>query len=442
MKPPFLPASLLFVTAWLACAPLLVAACGHPAVNPVGSGAPPDAAAAPVASEAGRETNGPVADASAAAAGPLRPRALVVTPASLWYLSPSGKLYGRGANRLFDPTGKSPRPVVLDAWTEVPGLGAIAAFDAGQLGERVCGYEPGWQIPPASKSLACHACVVRIDGSVACWGHSFGNSLGNRDAATSRVSGLVEVKLSGAQGVRVAPFQTFATTAAGELFYWGIRNETYNVTNPHRRLVPFKDAPGPATWSTLSPGPSNACWVAAPGETWCVGLMPGREFSHAAAMDHRETYERLDPYRSTPLDGAVEVAIGAAHACARIADGTVKCVGRGRSGELGNGKTVDSFAPVAVPNLRGVTALVAVGSSTCALVDRGETVCWGDLVGDGNPRTAPASVALPANAKTLIGVPPEAPRTAANYCVVDATGKVTCLAPVAGSASFEGPWPL
>lgn len=426
--------------------------CGERATPATGpsSGPPPDAAAIAIAtSDAGAKTQNPAPDAAAAAptaaapTGPLRARTLVVTPSSLWYLSPSGKLYGRGVNRLFDPTGKSPRPVVFDAWTEVPGLGAVAAFDAGQLGEGVCAYQPGGQVAPAAKSLACHACVVRVDGSVACWGHSFGNSLGNRDAATSRVSGLVEVGVAGATGVRVAPFQTFASTA-GELFYWGIRNETYTVTNPHRRLLPAKGAPTPSGWSTLSPGPSSACWVGAPGEAWCVGLVPGRDHAYGPGLEQPpgETYERVDPYRLRALDGSVEVAVGAAHACGRMGDGTVRCVGRGRSGEMGNGKAVDALAPVTVPNLRDVASLVAVGSSTCALAQSGEALCWGDLVGEGRPRLAPAPVALPITAKVLIGVPPASPRTAANYCVVDAASKLTCLAKVGGSATFEGPWPM
>ncbi len=109
---------------------------------------------------------------------------------------------------------------------------------------------------------------------------------------------------------------------------------------------------------------------------------------------------------------------------------------------MGNGKALDSYLPVTVPNLRAVTSLVAVGSSNCALLQNGETVCWGDLVGEARPRLAPAPVALPIAAKVLIGVPPAASRTAANYCVADSASKVTCLAPVAGSTTFEGPWPM
>ena len=61
------------------------------------------------------------------------------------------------------------------------------------------------------------------------------------------------------------------------------------------------------------------------------------------------------------------VATGWHHTCA-ISSGKVWCWGRNKYGQLGNGNTTDSAAPVQVAGLPGVvTAVVAGEMHTCAL---------------------------------------------------------------------------
>jgi alpha-tubulin suppressor-like RCC1 family protein len=80
-----------------------------------------------------------------------------------------------------------------------------------------------------------------------------------------------------------------------------------------------------------------------------------------------------------------ELAIGAHHTCA-LSGGGVRCWGEGLRGQLGTGLTTSLSAPsvLAVGGglpLAGVTALVAGGDRTCALVADGVR-CWGDGVVD------------------------------------------------------------
>ena len=72
---------------------------------------------------------------------------------------------------------------------------------------------------------------------------------------------------------------------------------------------------------------------------------------------------------------AETLSVGANHACAIIAGGSVKCFGTSSSGHLGNGGTDDSATPVDVP-LTGVTQISAGGVFTCAL-HGGQVACWG-----------------------------------------------------------------
>lgn len=81
------------------------------------------------------------------------------------------------------------------------------------------------------------------------------------------------------------------------------------------------------------------------------------------------------------LGGAVEVAFGENHGCARMAGGTVRCWGSNAVGQLGNNKaTGTSPAPVTVSGLSGVTAIAAGGDHTCVII-AGGVKCWGDEFG-------------------------------------------------------------
>ncbi len=77
------------------------------------------------------------------------------------------------------------------------------------------------------------------------------------------------------------------------------------------------------------------------------------------------------------IEGALEIAFGEAHGCARLADGTVSCWGSNEGGALGApGVTGDSATPVPVPGVTGATRIAAGGSQTCAIAGGGVR-CWG-----------------------------------------------------------------
>jgi alpha-tubulin suppressor-like RCC1 family protein len=97
------------------------------------------------------------------------------------------------------------------------------------------------------------------------------------------------------------------------------------------------------------------------------------------------------------LAGARSLAVGAAHACAALADGTVRCWGANDAGQLGDGSLVDRSTPVAVSGVTGARAVAVGAGHGCALTGDGRVLCWGGnaqgQLGDGT--TAQRSLAAP-----------------------------------------------
>ena len=77
---------------------------------------------------------------------------------------------------------------------------------------------------------------------------------------------------------------------------------------------------------------------------------------------------------------AVSITAGSFHTCAVLNTGAVNCWGTNSFGRLGNGTTTDSSVPVAVAAFTdGATAvsITAGDFHTCALLNTGAVNCWG-----------------------------------------------------------------
>lgn len=81
----------------------------------------------------------------------------------------------------------------------------------------------------------------------------------------------------------------------------------------------------------------------------------------------------------TLLAGAV--ASGAAHSCALVDGGSVMCWGDGTRGQLGDGIASKGYrraVPGFVQGISGATAIRAGGDTTCAILAGGAVACWGE----------------------------------------------------------------
>lgn len=84
-----------------------------------------------------------------------------------------------------------------------------------------------------------------------------------------------------------------------------------------------------------------------------------------------------------PPPAPIEVAVGSAHVCARIDDGSVACWGSNAKGQLGIGATPSGGpadlhpTPESLGAVGKMSALHAAWSQTCARTQEGNWRCWG-----------------------------------------------------------------
>lgn len=150
---------------------------------------------------------------------------------------------------------------------------------------------------------------------------------------------------------------------------------------------------GPAAGS-IAVGDAHTCSVTAAGGLACWGA------NGSGQLGDGTTTPRGTPTAVSGLTGSVvQIAAGTAHSCALTDDGKVSCWGDDSFGQLGDGGSTASSAPVAVAGLpAGIAAITAGANHNCAATRAGAVWCWGagtsSQLGDGNAATSGTPVAV------------------------------------------------
>lgn len=187
-----------------------------------------------------------------------------------------------------------------------------------------------------------HACALRVDGSVACWGRSVFGDLGVPGVAASAAP--VEVAGLGPVATLGSGFGTCAVEVSGTVQCWGI-------ACPGGVFDAFCAAP------TAVAGISDALQVATSGTATCVLERSGQVLCWGANNEGQlgdgTTMDRTTPGPVTGLTDAVLLARGGrnAHQCALRRNGEVVCWGYNPYGQVGDGSTTSSLTPVVVSGL-------------------------------------------------------------------------------------------
>jgi alpha-tubulin suppressor-like RCC1 family protein len=242
-------------------------------------------------------------------------------------------------------------------------------------------------------------CVVRaptgMPTRVACWGRNDRGQLG-----TMGMDRAAPQDVPGTEGaLQVTTGQDFACARleAGSVVCWGDNTQGQLGRGT---TTTSGEAPAPVMGLTgvihIDAGDRFVCAVRTGGDVWCWGN------NASGQLGDGTTTPRTSPVAVMGASGAVAVAAGQSHACFRTAErsGQVTCWGLNDSGQLGDGTTTSRrTAGMPISGLTGVTDVAAGQDHTCAVRAVGRPVCWGGnrygQVGNGDTSISSAPVLSP-----------------------------------------------
>jgi alpha-tubulin suppressor-like RCC1 family protein len=270
-----------------------------------------------------------------------------------------------------------------------------------------------------------HGCAVKADGTVWCWGDNGWGALG--DGSNQNRSSPVQVTrwlgalLEGVVAASTGTHHACALRGDGSVWCWGLNSRgqlgrntqhgSLNTADFYAGQVLGQDAVGYLTDVTqVEAGEAHACAVRSDGSLWCWGGNVYGELGDGTTTDRLTPVPVLDPTGQAPLGDVVQVSAASSphtyerHTCALTGAGAVYCWGINESGQLGDGTQTERHLPVRVRNAAGtgflddVVEISAGQTSTCAVNGSGTVLCWGyngcGQLGDGTTiaRALPSEV--------------------------------------------------
>ena len=152
---------------------------------------------------------------------------------------------------------------------------------------------------------------------------------------------------------------------------------------------PLPPTPPAAGAGELDAGRNHTCALVAGTGLRCWGYGGDGElgYGNTQTIGDDETAGSAGPVNFGPGRSVVAISAGHHHSCARLDDGSVRCWGFGREGELGTGNNDiiavgddETLADLPAVNLgagRTAVAISAGGTHSCAILDGGDVRCWG-----------------------------------------------------------------
>ncbi|MEA2699194.1 MAG: hypothetical protein QOI66_3465 [Myxococcales bacterium] len=259
-----------------------------------------------------------------------------------------------------------------------------------------------------------HTCALlpSLDGTVMCWGDNRFGQLGvgdrvARGTGESAANDLVPIDLGSGGGIVAISSganHSCALLSSGAVKCWGANEEGQLGQGDVRprgiapgelgeQLNPVDLGPGRIA-TAVAAGGAHTCALLDDGAVKCWGANSAGQLG-IGATDNRgskagQMGAHLPAVELGPGRSALAIVVGAAHSCALLSDGLVKCWGANLFGQLALGDTQNRGGMAAElagqPPLdvgrAGSEALraeliTASSNHTCALLMNGEAKCWG-----------------------------------------------------------------
>jgi len=219
-----------------------------------------------------------------------------------------------------------------------------------------------------------HTCALTQNGGVFCWGSNFYGQLGDGSVTDHLVPTEIIGLPNGIAAISAGSYHTCALTDVGGVKCWG--SNFYgqlgngSTTESHVPVDVFGMSSGVAA---ISLGRYHTCALTTAGGVKCWGLNSDGQLGDGTTTDS------LAPVDVSGLtSGVLAISAGDRFGCAITANRGLKCWGINTSGQLGDGTKIGRLEPVDVTNMTtGVKAISTGAAHTCALTTGGAVKCWG-----------------------------------------------------------------
>lgn len=245
--------------------------------------------------------------------------------------------------------------------------------------------------------LTLHQCGITDQNKMYCWGANFAGQLGDGTTLSSAAMIAIAPAMSFAQ-VSAGGAHTCALTLTGEAWCWGSNDYGQLGTGDVTQQNEPTPVMGGRTFTQIAAGGSHTCALeAVTGELLCWG----RNDVGQLGIDNNFT-SLLAPTEVDNARAYLTMSAGPEHTCA-ITQGAQQtyCFGGNSDGQLGvDTQGASRVMHQLVPGNHTFTSVVAAPMHTCALTDAQEAYCWGannnGQLGDGTTTSSAAPVAIDA----------------------------------------------
>ena len=216
-----------------------------------------------------------------------------------------------------------------------------------------------------------HSLALKSDSTVWCWGLNTNGQLGTANYSSSNVPVQVNT-ISGVVAIAGGLDFSLALKQDGTVWAWGdnLWGQLGNASNTDSN-VPVQVS-GLSGIIAISGGANHAIALKNDSTVWTWG------FNNSGQLGDGTNTPSNIPLQISSLSEIIAIAGSGALTIVLKSDGTVWTIGSNLYGQLGDGTLVaESYTPVQVSGLSGITAIAGGFSHALALKNNGTVWAWG-----------------------------------------------------------------
>ncbi|MCO4764063.1 MAG: hypothetical protein KC502_21310 [Myxococcales bacterium] len=233
----------------------------------------------------------------------------------------------------------------------------------------------GWAKKLAGNSYGNFFCALLNSGKVACWGDNTQGQIGNGKAGSGQVALTPSVvpKLDNVIDVATGANHTCVVKLNGTVWCWG-DGFLFQLGNggqqDSRKPVQFKGVTGA---TAVAAGDRFTCALTSTGTVWCAG---DNRFG-ACGDGTVDGFYVKTPKQVKGLSDVVALDAGEGQVCARRSDNKVLCWGSNYDKESVQGSAKKYGTPTLRTDLGAMRSLGLGAAHSCATSTGGKAFCWG-----------------------------------------------------------------